>query len=453
MSLVFAWWVLAFVFAVSHGFYSALGVWLLVVAAGAVYLPPRSLSAGRAQYELALWGAALLGGVVTLLATVLGRGLRHHVAWTEPWIGGAQLLMVMAILAYARPVRAVLPTWAARYRFPAVVGAAGVTGLFAIAGAPDPNIDVFNFLNEGAAGLLQGQNPYAMQFTPPHYKPIDPAYHFDVYSYLPGTLLLTIPSVPLRDVRWVMLVAALLSALLMRALCLRLLVSEDSAELVAVAFLAYPGLLLVLEKSWPEPLTVCLWLAALWTQLGARCSWATGLSGLFLSVKQYNPPLLLPVLTAGMGRMGVIVSFLVPLVLCGPFIIWGPKDFWWDAFWFQVQHPAFGHSLSLNAYLLNEGRGFIPGWLSIGAPIVGAAYAAWVLRKRWEVAESLRLTVGFYFLLFLFNKFAFPNYYFLLQTVLLVAIVAVVGQAKDTRPPADALTSAASAADRSSKPR
>ena len=68
-----------------------------------------------------------------------------------------------------------------------------------------------------------------------------------------------------------------LAAVLVRAVCIRLGTAPDTAELGAAAFLTYPGALWVLQHAWTEPLTICLWLGALWAQLANRRGWATAM--------------------------------------------------------------------------------------------------------------------------------------------------------------------------------
>lgn len=432
MGLVSAWWLLSLAAGLNRGLFWPLGVWLVVAAATLIFLPRRWLSGSIRQQHLALWVGSALNTLLAFCGAAFTPGLMHTEAGgAGRWIAIAQLVMVAVITGYGPSRQALLSRRARRCIFFVIVGITTMAGAWAIAGLPDPNIDVYNFLSEGAWGLLQGRNPYAMEFTPVS-KPVGPgyidlAYHY-VYSYLPGTLLLTLPSVLLGDVRWVMLAAVLASAFLLRSLSRRLEVPEPVADSVAIAFLTYPGLLCVVQNAWPEPLIVCLWLAALWTVVSARPSWAVGLSGLFLAIKQYNPPLAIPLLGAGIKRRQIIASLLIPASLCAVFIAWGPRDFLWDAFLYQVQVPARPDALSLSAYLLHTVDLPLPGWVGLAVPAIALGYAFRAVLKRQGLAQSLRLTAGFYLSLFLFNKFAFANYYFLLQSILVATIAAGIGQ-------------------------
>ena len=429
MLLIVAWLAVVLASAVTRGAYWPGGLALVVVATVVLLSPVRPLPAAR-WTEVALWTASLFCAVLGLLDGLLGVNLLH------PPLGGAgtqhigmllHVLQVGVVLSYARPFH----PWFARRRcdarFVIALSAASALGAIAIVSWPHPLIDVFNFLNEGVKGLARGWNPYAMHFTPlprnvsPGYD--DPAYHFDVYGYLPGTLLLTLPVVLLDDVRWLMLLAVALAAILLRKLSDQYQVPRPLGALTAVAFLANPGLLWVLQQAWIEPIVVCLWLAALVVHSKGRPGWSAALAGGLLSLKQYTLPLLLPLVVAGLGGRRLAAAGAVALASCVPFLAWGPSDFVWDTLWYHVQAPARPDALSLGGYILRDHGVTLPGWVSAVAPAGVGAYALWILRRYPRLGLSLRLVAAFYAALFLFNKFAFANYYFLLQTVVLVGLL------------------------------
>ncbi len=425
--LPLAWVLVGVAAALNGGAYWTAGVVLIALATGAVYWPTGRGRPDPARGELALWSATLFAALFSPLATLVLRAPLHlAAAWAERWIFAAQVALVAGVIVYARPVRLALPPRARRAHFLATVAAGALSALLAIRSAPDPGIDVFYFLNEGARGLLGGQNPYAMQFTPlpaslsPGYQ--DPAYHFDVYGYLPGMLLLSLPTVPLGDVRWLMWLSALLAVLLLRSLGARQGLSEEAAELLAIAALAYPGLLWVLQHAWVEPVLVALWLGTLRLALARNASApAALLAGLALSIKQFNPPLLIP-LAAGLGRRGLLASLAVPATLCLLFLAWSPRDFLWDTLGYHLQIPPRPDALSLVGLALDRFGAAPPGWISLAAPAAVLVHAGRVAaRQRGDIAIALRLTAGFYLVLFLFNRAAFANYYFLCAMLLLAA--------------------------------
>ena len=157
----------------------------------------------------------------------------------------------------------------------------------------------------------------------------------------------------------------------------------------------------------------------LWALLADRKTWALVSVAALLSIKQYTPILLLPFWAAGLGLRRIALAGGVVLALCLPFIVWSPADFWWDAVGYQVQAPQRIDAVSFNGYLLARFSTSLPGWLIVGPPLAAVLYAAWQAIKGADWRVVLRLTAGAYCLLFLFNKFAFANYYFLLQAMLL----------------------------------
>jgi hypothetical protein len=265
-------------------------------------------------------------------------------------------------------------------------------------------------------------NPFAMTFTSlpptnPGYQ--DPAYHFDVYGYLPGLLLLSLLTVPSGDVRWLMLIAIPVAAVCLHGLTRRAGASASLADLVTLAFVSYPGLAWVVREAWPEPVIVAAFFAGLWALIGGYLNWAVVGVAVFLSIKQYPPMLVLPLWAAGLSIRRIALAAGIVAAISLPFVMWSPGDFWWDAVWYRLQAPERVDAVSFNGYLLARFNTSLPGWLSIGPLLVGTLYAMWQACRGADWRVVLRLTAGTFFLLFLFNKFAFANYYFLLQALLL----------------------------------
>lgn len=419
-----SWLLVAVAASLNFGSYWQGGVWLIVLATVLVYIP-------RPRPRPDFWTLAVFGAVFNLAATLrVPTWLHRPPEWAPPWVVTAEVVALVAVCLYGPLARTPLVERITRWRFPLLLLAVGCESALALVAVPDPLIDVFYFMNEGVRGLVQGLNPYAMQFTTGvrdysvGYQ--DPNYHFDVYSYLPGTLVLSLPALVLGDVRWVMLGSTLLAALGLRRLGHAFRLPGEQVDLFAATFLCYPGLLHVMLNAWAEPLIVCLWVAALlsWFAQPARPRLAAACAGLALTVKQYAPPLLLPLLAAGMTRRQALVALVFPVAVSLPFFLWGPGDFFWDAFWYQIQAPMRDDALSLNGYLMNEWRLSLPGWLTVAAPLAGAAYIVEALLQARSFAIVLTRTVGMYLVLLLFNKFAFANYYFMVEAVLVVAVAA-----------------------------
>jgi hypothetical protein len=392
-------------------------VFAVAIGAVAIYIPERWWRPSGLRLTQMCWIAALIGvagGLIRVPSLVTGY---ETTPASAAWMAIAQLVLALCVLLSAPPIRRRFSAlWAV------AAGAVTVIGAAMIVGVPDPEIDVFYFLNEGARGLLHGINPYAATFTglPPNnpgYR--DPAFHFDVYSYLPGLLLLSLPTVLVSDVRWLLLGAIPFAAFCLRGLVRQAGATAAVADLLAVAFVSYPGLPWVIRQAWPEPLIVAAFFGGLWALIAERTNWALIGVTAFLSIKQYTPILLLPFWAAGLGLRRVALASLVVLAVSLPFIVWSPTDFWWDAIWYQFQAPQRIDAVSFNGYLLARHGTSLPGWLIVAPPLAAVFYAAWRASRGADWRVVLRLTAGAYCVLFLFNKFAFANYYFLLQAMLL----------------------------------
>jgi hypothetical protein len=249
----------------------------------------------------------------------------------------------------------------------------------------------------------------------------DPLYHYDVYGYLPGMLLLGLPALLIGDPRWLMLPMVPLAAFCLRGVARSAGASPLRADLVTLAFATYPGLPWIVREAFVEPPIVLAFLGGLWAVICGRYAWAIAGAVVFLSIKQYTPPLLLTFWAAGLGLKRIALASVIVLAIFLPFIVWSPTDFLWDTFTNLLHLQPRPDATSLNGYLLARFDLNLPGWLTVGPPLVGGAYAAWRAWRGDDWRTVLRLTAGMYFLLFLFNKFAYANYYFLLQAVLLVA--------------------------------
>ena len=95
------------------------------------------------------------GGLIRVPSLVSGYGMTPASAL---WLAAAQGVLALCLLLLAPPLA----------RAPrAVMGVVASTIMCAalIVGVPDPQIDLFYFLNEGARSLLPGLNPYARTFT------------------------------------------------------------------------------------------------------------------------------------------------------------------------------------------------------------------------------------------------------------------------------------------------
>jgi hypothetical protein len=190
---------------------------------------------------------------------------------------------------------------------------------------------------------------------------------------------------------------------------------------MTLAFVSYPGLPWIMREAFVEPPIVLAFFGGLWALICGRYLWPVVGAVVFLSIKQYTPLLLMPFWALGFSLRQTALAVAVVGAIALPFLVWSPSDFLWDTLTFLLHLPSRSDATSFNGWLFDRYNSSLPSWLVVGPPLLGAGYALWCLWRGADWRVVLRLTAGTYCVLFLFNKFAFANYYFLLQAMLLAS--------------------------------
>ena len=291
--------------------------------------------------------------------------------------------------------------------------------------SPDPKIDVFTMQTQGAKGLLEGKNVYALEFQP-HPLLRQGAEHYG-YPYPPAAFLPTFLSWLLfRDVRVAWLICDLLAALLMFRLALRANPGPKSAlfrQLVTLTFLFLPRTLFVLEQSWTEPLVVVA-LAGFALALAGRrgCALTGGLLGLLLASKQYVLVIVPLVLKLRRCKVATwICAAATGLVLALPFALWDPRAMVDRVFIYFLKSPGRVDALSIYGGFLRLGCE-LPWWLVVPLWLGGVAWFTWKMPRNLPGWLFSTASVWLYF--FMLGKQAFMNYFHLIACTLLLAVAA-----------------------------
>lgn len=323
-------------------------------------------------------------------AVVAGAGLSE-----APWLGRAQKYVLLALFI--------------------------AVGRWLLQASPQPHIDVFYFQRDGAAALLNGLNPYSLRYpdiygNSPFYGPglsVNGQLQFG-FPYFPLSLLLTLPGHVIGgDYRWTQLIAMAFAAWTMMTVRPGAL-----SRAIAALFLFSPRVLFVLEQGWTEPLVVGA-LAAVVLVAHKKPAWLPYAVGLLIAVKQYTvfmvPLALLLVPRDQWAKPKALLDFAwkaaVPaLLVTVPFILWSPKDFWFDVAQLQVLQPFRDESLSFLAWWKQQ-NGVQPstGW-AFGMAAVAVAVSLW--RGARDLTGFVAAVAVTYLLFFAFNKQAFCNYYY-----------------------------------------
>ena len=397
--------------------------------------------------------------VVALLAAGLAASVVHGAlflpgATVDPArLGTFRPALAVAAVAVASLFWRSAPRWFARARFGALLAAATVLGAVVIRAAPAPGIDVWHCQQFGALALLAGKNPYALAY-PNIYGPGTPFIDPSLLSpdgrfllanpYPPLLLLLDVPAAALGDVRWTMLAAVAVSALLIRGLGRGSL----EAELAGALLLLQPQAFLVLELAWTEPVALAGLLAAALAVAKVRRDAGGGpalarrewlLSGaaaaLAASTKQYAALLLLPLLLALPGRArlrAVSVAAGGALALAVPFLLWDPRAFVRGVVEFQVRQPFRTDALSWPAAVVAVGGPRLPSWPAF---VVAAAVLVLTLRRTVTPAQAVLSAATTWIAFVAFNKQAFCNYYWLAVGLLCAAVALLSAEARTAPSP------------------
>jgi hypothetical protein len=316
--------------------------------------------------------------------------------------------------------------------FWAVLAIHVVVAIVVVRRIPERVNDVYFFQSGAAKALLHGVNPYTITHADP-----DPQHSWYFYGpgisengrihvgfpYLPVSLLLVLPGYLAGDVRYALIAALLVSALLMRQ------IRKDGFMLLVVSVLLLnPVTFFLLAMSWTEPLVLMLLCGTILAAV-RKSRWLPVVFGLLLASKQYVPiiipftGLLAPAFGVKKQVKLIVQACLAALVTTLPFALWNFQHFWHDTVTFQILQPFRPDSLSFSVLTKRLGLPSIP------LAVVAAVCLATII---WSLAavrrkEPANFACGFALVLLVFfvlNKQAFCQYYFLVMGCLLTAAVA-----------------------------
>ncbi len=278
--------------------------------------------------------------------------------------------------------------------------------------------DVF-LLHEGATQrIVAGQSPYS-GLTVPDGSPLagEPeiitGYPYPLHTLAPFALA----EVAGLDLRW----ASTAIWLTVAAIVLFRVARRRAVGMLEVALIATPAWVAEFWTAWTEPLTLAyLAAAAGWWQ----SPWIAGvLTGLGVTSKQYlivlGPLLLGPAFLANRRRMwGMLGAAATGL---GAAVALDPRGFWNSAVLFHLSQPPRHDSVNLIG-ILTSLKLPVPG-VGILATALGLTVAI-LLRKGVKDAPSfLEASATTLAATFAFTPQAFPNYWFLVLSLLLLALI------------------------------
>ncbi|MFT3839376.1 MAG: hypothetical protein QM723_20505 [Myxococcaceae bacterium] len=302
--------------------------------------------------------------------------------------------------------------------------------------SPRPYIDTWVVQQLADQELLAGHDPYetvAVRDTGPRAANDVP------FVYPPTQIYLSLPGwIAAKDVRW-----GHLSCLLLAGLFLRLIVLRSKRNLPSVLIDApmlflwmQPKMFFIIEQSWVDPVQVMVICAATTAHVYQRPRLATVLFGVVLTAKQtmfwlaglagsifgYKPKQWL--IAGAVGGAAVL-----------PFALWNFGAMKHALFDFVNALPARPDALTFINFLARHVGIEIPPNGAFLMALAVAGVSAWKLRG--SLVKFGVAALATYTIFFVFNRWAFANYYFLLSG--LAALTAALALHEGLEAPAPAV--------------
>jgi hypothetical protein len=343
--------------------------------------------------------------VVCLVAAAINPTRRYL------YLTGTDLRVIEALAiatAAAAVLCAVLPRRWESVAWVGVLGLAAATGVVTIVLINSPGIDVWDLLQQSSTGLFHGDNMYRQHWA--HSTGLQA-----VYPYLPVTTVLLAPFRWLfGDVRYGLLAASLLGAWLLRRY------GTCRTPALAALALVFPGWVLLINRSWTEPLLVTALTAAILALRSGRTAITIVMLALALACKQHVV-LLLPLFAVwpsfGLRRTLGACGLAVLAVL--PWIIAGPRAFWHDAVHANLALGVRAEALDVPAVFARHDV-TLGLWFTVIVLVVVYAVVFWRIPR-----TASGLAIGCAVVMWAFdlaNKQTFFNHYTLPLGLLLVAL-------------------------------
>jgi hypothetical protein len=401
VAVVVAWCLLGVGDAIHAGYYSSVGLACILAGFVAVVTVAWSGSVPAIPDR----GLLVLPAAVCLVAAVVNPTRRYL------YLTGADLRVIEALAiatAVAALLCAVVPRRWESVAWVGVVALATATGIVTIVLINDPGIDVWDILQQSSTGLLHGDDMYRQHWA--HSTGLQA-----VYPYLPVSTVLLAPFRWLfGDVRYGLLAASVLGAWLLRRF------GTSRTPALAALALVFPGWVLLINRSWTEPILVTALAAAILALRSGRTVIVVLTLALALACKQHVV-LLLPIFAVwpSFGLRRTLVACGVALAAVLPWVIAGPRAFWHDAVHANLDLGVRTQALDVPAVFARHGVTLGLGFTLV---VLVLAYAL----VFWRVPRTTSgLAIGCAVVMWAFdlaNKQTFFNHYTLPLGLLLVAL-------------------------------
>ena len=315
------------------------------------------------------------------------------------------------------------PKILSRYRLILLFLIAILIRIFSIISAPNPTIDVFHVLKDGPKELLEGRNPYKLEYPSPYgvYNPTI------IFVYCALTPVLFLPSdIIFNDPRFTLIFFEVLSALLLYKLSRKVKAPKNLSNLVILIFLFHPLFPFMTEQSWVEPVIFTFVLFSIYFYfLRSKSLFAGFALGLALSIKVvYILPFLILLKKLNVVYKNYAAIILTPFIIALPFLMVDGSSFIQRTIFDSGAVQSFPRltdtSLSISAVILKYTKSAIP---TLVTAIIGIIFSVFVLLKG---QKSIRTApIGSFlvlFVLFMFGPYVLLNYFAFLGNLLLISL-------------------------------
>jgi hypothetical protein len=363
-------------------------------------------------------GSAILASAALLLA---GKA----VCWTGDLVGEATYVLAVKLAAgtgflliaatIAVDLNAVAgPGPGFRARLGLVFLAGALLRVATVLAVPQPGIDVYDWLSQAPAHVLEGINPYSATYI------AGSTGHLPAYPPLPIVFALPFSAAGL-DVRFANVVCDLVAALILY-LAARCRAAPAVGLLAAATYLNLPRMPYLIMHAWFEPMLAATLGGGLFL---LDRGWRLGhfVTGLGLTGKQFGIAMVVPLWRAhqrhGVLLLAGIMAALALLML--PFFLWGPADFLDVILYSHLKIPPDLQSLTLRSAMQRMFGLTPPSW-ALG--LVSLSLIAIIAAKTRAAGTGSAMGIGTALLVFClayvkgyFNYFVLCEYLFLLGIV------------------------------------
>ncbi len=297
--------------------------------------------------------------------------------------------------------------------------------------SPKPIIDVFVVIQESAAHLLEGMNPYD---TPTSDVYGNRPYSFLGYPYPPASLYpLVLGYALFGDIRYVYILSEAIFVAVLWYLA-RPRWKSEMTELLVLLFLFQPQSLFILEQSWNQPLILLFLSLALFFKERRRPLLAAASYGYMLSTKHELLFFVVHWFLIERRWRYLVFGIVVGGATLIPFLLWNPLLFIERAIWAALTASLPPGSLGIPTFIRHVGGPALGAWTGVAVGGVACVSTMFLFPKVQPSIRFLFASTITTFTIFLFGTHAYANNYYFVSA-LIIFLLTMYGGHREHSPP------------------